>query len=195
MGKRDAQKAETRAQLLAAARTVFAEKGYDQAAIKDVARAAGVAAGTVYTHFSDKSALAVAAFEEDIARTVAEAWATLPAGSIQDRLVHIGARLLGYYNQHPALSRALLRAILFAPRTDGDSLTFTFLQRVGMLIGDGRFTGEVRQDADIQAAAQAFFAAYYLILIGGMAGALGPLDAQVAALRRQVALLFDGIKP
>lgn len=195
MGKRDAQKAETRAQLLSAAREVFAEKGYDKTAIKDIARAAGVAAGTVYTHFDDKSALAVAAFEEDIARTVAQAWATLPPGDIQERLVHIGAQLLAYYNQRPALSRALLRAILFAPRADEDGLTRTFLQRIGMLIGDGRFSGAVRQDADIEAAAHAFFASYYLILIGGMSGALGPLDVQVAALRRQVKLLFDGIAP
>jgi len=115
----------------------------------------------------------------------------MPPGSPHEKLVHLGAQLLGYYNQRPALSRALLKAILFAPRPDAQ--TPAFLQRVAMLLGDARYTGHVRDDADVEAAAHAFFASYYLILIGGMSGHIPTLDAQVAALDRQVALLFAGI--
>ena len=47
----------TRARLLQAAETVFAEKGYDGAKICDIAEEAGCSVGAVYFRFKDKSAL------------------------------------------------------------------------------------------------------------------------------------------
>ena len=44
-----------RNQILDAATTVFAEKGFHRATIKDIARAAGIADGTIYTYFSSKT--------------------------------------------------------------------------------------------------------------------------------------------
>ncbi len=41
-------------QILEAAVTVFAEKGYHRATIKDIARTAGVADGTIYNYFKNK---------------------------------------------------------------------------------------------------------------------------------------------
>jgi AcrR family transcriptional regulator len=50
---------ERRQQILAAAATVFAEKGFDRATIGDVARAAGVSDGSIYNYFRDKQDLLV----------------------------------------------------------------------------------------------------------------------------------------
>ena len=46
-----------RAQLVACAREVFAERGYHKASIDDVIRAAGVARGTFYNYFDSKRAV------------------------------------------------------------------------------------------------------------------------------------------
>ena len=51
-------------ELLAAARAVFAEKGFDGATIEDVAAAAGVAKGTVYIYYRSKRELYGAVFRE-----------------------------------------------------------------------------------------------------------------------------------
>ncbi len=48
-----------RQQILAAAATVFAEKGFDRATISDVARAAGVSDGSIYNYFGGKQDLLV----------------------------------------------------------------------------------------------------------------------------------------
>ncbi len=48
-----------REQLLLAARTVFAEKGYEGATVGDIVRAAGVAQGTFYLYFPSKRAVLV----------------------------------------------------------------------------------------------------------------------------------------
>jgi TetR/AcrR family fatty acid metabolism transcriptional regulator len=49
-----------RAQILDAAGEVFAEKGFHSATIRDVARAAGVADGTIYNYFKNKNDLLIA---------------------------------------------------------------------------------------------------------------------------------------
>lgn len=51
---REQRKTARREAILAAAQTVFAKKGFDGATIADIARAAGVASGTVYLYYESK---------------------------------------------------------------------------------------------------------------------------------------------
>ncbi|WP_218022230.1 TetR family transcriptional regulator [Nocardia amamiensis] len=51
---RAAQASETRQRLLDAAVRLFAERGYDEVAVADIAEAAGVAHGLLYHHFGNK---------------------------------------------------------------------------------------------------------------------------------------------
>src|SRR3954469_9287303 len=46
-----------RNQILDAATTVFAEKGFHRTTIRDIARVAGIADGTIYNYFENKTAL------------------------------------------------------------------------------------------------------------------------------------------
>src|SRR3954453_12024126 len=46
-----------KAQILDAATTVFAQRGFHRTTIRDVAKAAGVADGTIYNYFDNKTAL------------------------------------------------------------------------------------------------------------------------------------------
>ena len=55
--KRQRQKSERRDAILAAARKVFAQKGYDGTTVADIAKEAGVAAGTVYLYYASKTEL------------------------------------------------------------------------------------------------------------------------------------------
>ncbi|WP_245263261.1 TetR/AcrR family transcriptional regulator [Azorhizobium doebereinerae] len=48
------QDPEKRRQILAGARAVFLERGFDAASMGDIARAAGVSKGTLYVYFEDK---------------------------------------------------------------------------------------------------------------------------------------------
>jgi AcrR family transcriptional regulator len=60
-----------RSQLLRAARTVFAKKGYDSATVSEIVASAGVAQGTFYLYFPGKDALA-GAFAEEFSERFAE---------------------------------------------------------------------------------------------------------------------------
>ncbi|HZB54294.1 MAG TPA: helix-turn-helix domain-containing protein [Reyranella sp.] len=63
--------ATTRAALLKAAKTVFAEQGYEAAATEEIVRRAKVTRGALYHHFADKRALFDAVASE-VAREIAE---------------------------------------------------------------------------------------------------------------------------
>lgn len=56
-GRREQTKAHNRAAILAAAREVFAELGYDAAGVRDVIRRTELASGTFYNYFPDKEAV------------------------------------------------------------------------------------------------------------------------------------------
>src|SRR6266566_8898983 len=58
--------------ILRAAIDVFAERGYFNAQVADVARVAGVAAGTVYLYFRSKDDLLVSIFERAMRQCLAE---------------------------------------------------------------------------------------------------------------------------
>jgi TetR/AcrR family fatty acid metabolism transcriptional regulator len=58
--------------LLRAAIDVFAERGFFNAQVADVARAAGVAAGTVYLYFRGKDDLLISIFERSMREALAE---------------------------------------------------------------------------------------------------------------------------
>jgi AcrR family transcriptional regulator len=71
-----AQRSEaTRAALVAAARELFAERGYSGVGTEEIVRRAGVTRGALYHHFSDKTDLLRAALHE-LNRELAEASAT-----------------------------------------------------------------------------------------------------------------------
>lgn len=57
-----------RAQILAAARSVLAERGFEHSTVSEIAARAGVAQGTFYLYFSSKEALPTALAEELIGR-------------------------------------------------------------------------------------------------------------------------------
>jgi AcrR family transcriptional regulator len=65
----------TRAALIAAARRLFAERGYAGVGTEELVRASGVTRGALYHHFQDKADLFAAVFEQ-IERELAERLAT-----------------------------------------------------------------------------------------------------------------------
>jgi TetR/AcrR family fatty acid metabolism transcriptional regulator len=80
-GKRDA--------ILRAAIDVFAERGFFNAQVADVARAAGVAAGTVYLYFQNKDDLLVSIFERTMREVIDDARGSL--APLRDPVAQLGA--------------------------------------------------------------------------------------------------------
>ena len=115
--RRQQQAAETRALVLEAATTLFAERGWAATGMRDIATQAGVAVQTVYAGFASKSDVLLAAIDAGVVgdtRAVPLSdrpeFAALAIGSVADR-VAVAARLLTGINQRTwGLRRALTEA-------------------------------------------------------------------------------------
>src|SRR5262245_61614349 len=71
--KRTERRAEKRLAILDGAVKVFAEKGFFSATVADVARAAGVADGTIYLYFKSKDELLLSIFDDRMGELCAAA--------------------------------------------------------------------------------------------------------------------------
>jgi AcrR family transcriptional regulator len=67
-GRRATSKAANRSAILAAARQVFAELGYEQATVRDIIRGTDLASGTFYNYFKSKEEIADALQRESASR-------------------------------------------------------------------------------------------------------------------------------
>jgi AcrR family transcriptional regulator len=81
---REQQKQENRAKLIAAARKVFAEKGFGAATARDIVRETDLASGTFYNYFTDK---------EDAFRAVLDEWAEEARGAAREKRLQPGISL------------------------------------------------------------------------------------------------------
>lgn len=103
------RRAATIAAILASARTLFAERGFEAASIDDIAEAAGVAKGAVYHHFASKEAIFVDVLDA-AQRQVASAEPPPGIFGLTDPVEVIGAAVLHYLTvvSEPATRRILL---------------------------------------------------------------------------------------
>lgn len=70
--RRPQDREEKRAEIIAAATTLFTESGFDETSMSKVAAAAGVTTNTIYWYFDDKDALLVAVLDRVLAAALAE---------------------------------------------------------------------------------------------------------------------------
>ncbi len=74
---RAAAVADKRAAILEAATAVFAERGFFNAQVADIARGAGIAAGTVYLYFRSKDEILTSIFDRTMKDAIAEGRAAM----------------------------------------------------------------------------------------------------------------------
>ena len=158
------RKAETRQGLLAAAYRVFAQRGYAQATIDDIAAACGVSKGAVYHHFASKEEL-FRALLADHGHEVDEMVAVVArAKSFRDLIRGFVAVWIGHYRDDPLFMPLSLEYRVQATREPwARELVAAFYAQVRALIGGvlrlGQETAFVRRDLDVDVAARFIFGA------------------------------------
>ena len=155
MDKRDA--------LLRAAIDTFAARGFFNAQVADVARAAGVAAGTVYLYFRSKDDLLTSIFERTMKEVIAEGRASL-AGIDEpvERLRTIARLHLDRLGRDRALAVVfqveLRQSTKFMERFSATQLR-EYLGIIRDIVADGQARQVFRRDVNPTLAAKLIFGA------------------------------------
>ncbi len=150
------EREERRRSILAAAVETFAERGFAAARTRDIARAAGIAEGTIYLYFEGKDDLLLTAFRETVSSFVATASELLGStASFAERLEHFVRMHLAGIEAEPELATVLLLESRQSSRFFGEPVREVlreYAAAVDRLIESGRADGEVRDDVDVPTA-------------------------------------------
>jgi len=185
-----------RQEILAAAARVFAEKGYAATTIREIAAAADLAEGTLYTYFAGKRELLLAIASEVEAPMEA---AVMAASQIRDRagLVTLVEQALDL----PAPQLAFMRTVLVEAWVDDHILEEFAAIRLGRIhrrlaafiaerVADGAF-----RQVDPALTAQLVIGMFSAVLLPTLRGATPPQSAEQRRILAEsiVDLLLDGL--
>jgi AcrR family transcriptional regulator len=194
--------AAVREHLLAAARAIVDREGLAGASVREIAREAGVATGTLYNYFPDREALVVAAIVQGVTSVGGEL-AALPerAGTetVVDNLERCAQVVLEALQRIVPLASAIvadptllghLRRLL-----GNESAHYAAREPLVAYLRREQALGRVDPDADLTAAAALLLGACHEAvftrqLLGAHRGSVG-----TAALRPQIHILVSGLAP
>ncbi len=187
----------SRARILASARALFRERGFDGTTLRAIARSAGMGASSIYRHVRCKEELLI----EDLAARQEEAWRRFRAEG--GRTIDTRERLRGFFDHHQALlsedrdfTTIALRALTHPEAQVARQVLALEDRSVGLvaeILQAGRARGELARSADVVAGARAL---YYAALGARIAWAHGLLDAEScrASIETSVDLMFRGLQ-
>lgn len=154
LNRRQAAKVRTRQKVLDAARELFAERGYEPATIRDIAKGAGMSTGAVFANFQDKAELFEAVLATDLTR-LAESMRAAAATESAVRPAILAALAAGYHQslEQLPLVQAVIARSWFQP-VEAEMRHRTAITPILSVVGDalqaGVREGELRQDTDVR---------------------------------------------
>ena len=195
--RRALAKQQTRVKVLAAARKLFSESGYEGATIRDIAAAAGMSTGAVFANFTDKSDLfreIMVADMESLAAVMREA--AIKGRTVDDALLRAFAAGYGFYKSQLPLARAAF-SISWSPEQGQELRNLQPVQDLHDLIAEqlqlGVERGELSQEAEVKLRTEMLFDCYLAnypeAIFQGWS-----LDALQAKARDQIRVILAGAR-
>ena len=179
-----------RERILRGAVKVFAKKGFYASRVAEIARAAGVADGTIYLYFKNKDDVLTSLFEDRIARLLPllREEVERTAGA-QQRVRRIVEFQLGLLEGERDLAEVITVNLRQSTRLLKQYATKRFLEYLDLMahvVAEGQRAGEIRDDVSPRIMARAIFGAMDGI---AMTWALG--SAEAGGLKRAASQLAD----
>ncbi len=152
---------EKRERILQAAIRVFAEKGFYATRVSEIAKAAGVADGTIYLYFENKDDVLVSIFRDRIGQLLEILEKVVKSDrSIEDRVRKIMELQLGLLEEQRDLAEVItvnLRQSSSLLKEYAAPLFTRYLELIANMIADGQKDGTFRDDINPRVAARALW--------------------------------------
>ncbi|WP_309090509.1 TetR/AcrR family transcriptional regulator [Phenylobacterium sp.] len=196
---RQSQKEATRQRVLAAARELFDTHGYQGATVRDIARHAGVAVGSVFTTFASKGEILSEVMQSRLDGLYGELDRVMPhlRGSTADRLRTMFAIHFNFEAAHVRLFLSHLAAAYdwtLPPTARPYGRTPRLQEIIVECLAKGVEEGDVCPEADLQEIVDLLMAAYAwtyrLVITKGY-----DAKAMTEVMDRQIGLICEGFRP
>jgi TetR/AcrR family fatty acid metabolism transcriptional regulator len=181
-----------RERILRAAVKVFAKKGFFASRVSEIAKAAGVADGTIYLYFKSKDEVLTSLFEDRMSRLLEamrrEIRDAPDASTRVRRLIELQLGLLEGERDLAEVVTVNLRQSNKLLKQFGAKMFTEYLDVMAAVVADGQERGEMRGDVSPRVVSRAIFGALDGI---AMTWALG--SAEPGGLKRAATQLADVI--
>src|SRR4029453_4438218 len=163
LGRRERNKRDKMDRIERAARTLFSRQGFEATTIRQIAEAADIGLGTVFSYATNKNDLLVLIFQDEVGRAVEHAFATVPDKPLLDRVLHVFGAIIAHHRASPDLARAFVRETpLLDDRRPGirDFMRDLFAGLIGF-VDDAKSRGELEPDVPAALLVRNLFALYF----------------------------------
>jgi TetR/AcrR family fatty acid metabolism transcriptional regulator len=186
-----------RDRILKAGIKVFAKNGFYSTRVSEIARAAGVADGTIYLYFKNKEDVLITIFEEGITRLLTILREVAESDEpFESRITHIVELQLGLLEEQRDLAEVITVNLRQSSRLLKQYATPLFMQYIDVIAGvvrDGQEAGAFRKDLNPRVVARSLFGALDAILLTWAVG-----EGDPAALRKAAShcasLFLEGLR-
>lgn len=199
MSIRKSQKEATRQRVLDAARDLFETQGYEETTVREIARRAEVAVGSVFTTFASKGDILSQVMADRLDELYAELDRVIPhlRGGVADRLRSLFAIHFAFETRRTKLFLAHIAAAFdwtLGPSTRPYGRNPRLRQVIRDCLIEGVNRGEISAHLDLEALLDALMAIYaWTYRLAAWEGA--DADQMSAVFDRQIGLLAEGFLP
>jgi TetR/AcrR family fatty acid metabolism transcriptional regulator len=189
--------ADKRDRILRAAIKVFAKNGFYATRVSEIAKAAGVADGTIYLYFKNKDDVLITIFEDGIQQLLAILREVAASEQpFDERITRIIELQLGLLEDQRDLAEVItvnLRQSSSLLKQYATPLFMEYIDVIAGLIRDGQKEGAFRKDINSRVVARSLFGALDAILLTWALGEADPPSLRKAA-SHCASLFLEGLR-
>jgi AcrR family transcriptional regulator len=199
LGLREQNKIDKLHRIYVAARRNFADVGYEATTLRDIAKEARVALGTLSFYAENKRELVLLIFNQTMPGIVENCQrAGIYEGSLVDAVIAYFRPVYAAYAKELDLFRTLLRENVFhtaSPHArEFRRIRLGTIAHLRSLIFQARDSGEIRPHIDIDLTARTIFFLFFAAVRWWIFLDRPAVEPGLAELRSMIALLLDGMK-
>ncbi len=198
-GIREKKKQATRKAILEAAVRLFSEKGFENTRIEELAQAAGIGKGTIYSYFKTKNDILFAFCEDGIElmhqeyRDKAD-----PDAPLLEQLMTIFKAEFSYVCKNREFGRLYMQETFFPEASEAKrhrELDNKYFDLLFPILERAKMRGELRQDTDLLHITGHFYGIYLMALSAWYTGHLKTQEAVFEGLSTVFLQAMEGLAP
>jgi AcrR family transcriptional regulator len=200
MGLRERNKRDKLKRIKDAARMLFIAKGFDDTTTREIAMRAGVGLGTVFVYAENKRDLLFLIINDQLDEVTQAAQAAIDStASLIDNLLKVAELHYRFFGEQPALSRLVLREMIFY-ETGAQAGRFQntrqhLIELFGRAVGLAKAQNGITAKESPSFVGWTIFSIFQVELRRWLSSDDLDLDAGLKAFERALVLFINGLKP
>jgi AcrR family transcriptional regulator len=200
LGQRERNKLEKRNRIKAAVRALIETKGFDEMTTREIARAAEVGLGTLFSYATNKRDLLFLVFNDEQDRLLDAAYREIDAAlPFVEQLVTAFRPFYEFFAAEPTFARYLLRELIFY-ESGAQAQRFQqgrrrIVTRIEQIVAAAQKRGRIGTAEDARMVARLIFAVYQAEIRRWLLEVNPKPKPGLEALRRVLTLVARGLEP